>query len=126
MKDDSVKVLVVEDEVLVGIMLCKKLRSMGYSVAEVATTGEAAIARAGEESPHVILMDVTLAGDLNGLEAARTIKRNYNIPIIIFSGYDQKLLSNQTKEIKPVAVISKMGSMSELTRAIEKAVAQRD
>lgn len=122
MTRNGTQVMVVEDEVLVGIMLCRKLRSCGYEVGEVVTTGEEAIKRAGKESPEVILMDVTLAGEINGLEAARQIKEAYDIPIIIFSGYDQKLLSEQTDAIQPVAVISKMGNMSEITAAIEKAV----
>ncbi len=122
MTRNGTQVMVVEDEVLVGIMLCRKLRSHGYEVGEVVTTGEEAIKRAGKESPEVILMDVTLAGEINGLEAAKQIKEAYDIPIIIFSGYDQKLLSEQTDAIQPVAVISKMGNMSEITAAIEKAV----
>ncbi len=122
MTKNGVQVMVVEDEVLVGIMLCRKLRSYGYEVGEVVTTGEEAIERAGKELPEVILMDVTLAGEINGLEAAKQIKEAYDIPIIIFSGYDQKLLSEQTDAIQPVAVISKMGNMSEITAAIEKAV----
>ena len=122
MTRNGVQVMVVEDEVLVGIMLCRKLRSYGYEVGEVVTTGEEAIKRAAQEQPEVILMDVTLAGEINGLEAARQIKEAYDIPIIIFSGYDQKLLSEQTDAIQPVADISKMGNMSEITAAIEKAV----
>lgn len=122
MTQDAIRVMVVEDEVLVGIMLCRKLRSYGYNVGEVVTTGEEAIIRAGKELPEVILMDVTLAGEINGLEAARIIKENNNIPIIIFSGYDQKLLTEQADAIKPVAIISKMGNISEIATAIEKAI----
>ncbi len=122
MTQDAIKVMIVEDEVLVGIMLCRKLRSYGYNVGEVITTGEEAIQRAAEEKPEVILMDVTLAGEINGLEAAKQIKKANDIPIIIFSGYDQKLLSEQADAIEPVAVISKMGNISEIATAIEKAV----
>ena len=68
--------MVVEDEVLIGLMLAKKLRSFGYVVGEVATTGEEAVERTGQEHPQVILMDVTLAGEINGIEAARQIKKS--------------------------------------------------
>ena len=122
MKRKPLQIMVVEDEVLVGIMLSRKLSDHGYEVGEVVTTGEEAVKRAEKELPDVILMDVTLAGEINGLEAAKQIRETLNIPIIIFSGYDQKLLSEQTDAIQPVAIISKMGSMSEIAAAIEKAV----
>jgi CheY-like chemotaxis protein len=124
MNQKGIKVMVVEDEVLIGLMLAKKLRSFGYVVEEVATTGEEAVERAGREHPEVILMDVTLAGDMNGIEAAKQIKAEYGIPIIIFSGYDEKILHQQTQEIEPVAVLSKLGPVSDITAAIEKAVSR--
>jgi len=124
MSQNGIKVMVVEDEVLIGLMLAKKLRSFGYVVGEVATTGEEAVERTGQEHPQVILMDVTLAGEMNGIEAARQIKMEYGTPIIIFSGYDEKLLHQQTQEIEPVAVLSKLGPVSDITTAIEKAVSR--
>jgi len=122
MKESPVTVLIVEDEILIGIMLARKLRSMGYTVSEIATTGEDAIQRAAEEQPQVILMDITLAGNINGLEAASLIKRKYNIPIIIFTGYDNKQIQDQAKEFNPVAVLSKLGPVTEITKAIDRAV----
>jgi two-component system, response regulator PdtaR len=121
----STKVMVVEDEILVGIMLVRKLRSFGYSVGDAITTGEEAIERAGIDRPEVILMDITLSGKINGLQAAREIRQHYHIPIIIFSGYDQKHLAKETLDIEPVAIVSKMGSIAELQEAIEKAVQGR-
>lgn len=122
MNNNKTQIMIVEDEVLVGIMLARKLRTFGYQVADVATTGEEAIERAGSELPQVILMDVTLAGEMDGLQAASCIKRKYGIPIIIFSGYDHALIDEETEQIQPVAILSKMGSVSEITDAIEKAV----
>ncbi len=122
MSQDGIKVMVVEDEILIGLMLAKNLRSSGYIVGEVATTGEEAIERAGLEQPEVIMMDVTLAGDINGIEAARQIKAEHGIPIIIFSGYSDKSFYEQVQQVDPVAVLSKMGPFSDITAAIEKAV----
>lgn len=122
MKHNQIKIMVVEDEVLVGIMLVRKLRSFGYEVGEPITSGEEAIERAGCDSPEVILMDVTLAGAMNGLQAARIIRQQYHIPSIIFSGYDHAGLNGQTEEVEPVTVVSKLGTMEELRVAIEKIV----
>lgn len=122
MSNKKIKVMVVEDEVLIGLMLVKKLRAYGYDVADVVTTGEYSIEFAGKIQPSVVLMDVTLAGQMNGIEAARQIKNKYGIPIIIFTGYNDKLLHDQARQIEPVAILEKMDPISEIIAAIEKAV----
>jgi CheY-like chemotaxis protein len=119
---NKIKVLIVEDEILIGLMLAKKLRSYGYDIGKVETTGERAVERTGLEKPDVILMDITLAGEMNGFEAARRIKKGYGTPIIIFSGYDERSLQEQVRTIEPIAVLSKMDDISEIREAIEKAV----
>lgn len=123
MNDSKSKVLIVEDEVLVGIMLSRKLQSYGYEVGEVIINGEEAVRVAGEERPDVILMDIALSGSFNGLEAAKQIRRQYGIPIIIFTGYDTEKLSQQTKDINPVAIVSKLDDIEDILRALEKAIA---
>ncbi len=122
MSTRSAKIMVVEDEVLIGLMLARKLRTFGYEVNEPVTSGEEAIKRVAEERPQVILMDITLAGKMNGIEAGRIIKEKYSIPIIIFSGYDDSFFSRQVRELGPVAVLKKMGPVSAITTAIEKAL----
>lgn len=122
MNNKKIKVLVVEDEVLIGLMLVKKLRAYGYEVGDVVTTGEDSIEFAGKIRPSVVLMDVTLAGQMNGIEAARQIKNKYGIPIIIFTGYNDRLLYDQARQIDPVAILAKMDPISDIIAAIEKAV----
>ena len=67
-------------------------------------------------------MDITLAGKMNGIETGLIIKEKYSIPIIIFSGYDDSFFSRQVRELGPVAVLKKMGPVSAITAAIEKAL----
>ena len=121
---NRIRILIVEDEILIGLMLAKKLRSYGYDIGDVETKGERAVERTGIEKPDVILMDVTLAGQMNGIEAARMIKNDYGTPIIIFSGYDHRSLEDQICSLEPVAVLSKMDPMYEIREAIEKAVSR--
>lgn len=116
------KIMIVEDEVLIGLMLARKLRTFGYDVTEPVTSGEEAVNRIEQELPQVILMDITLAGKMNGIEAGRIIKERYAIPIIIFSGYDDSFFPRQVMELGPVAVLKKMGPVSAITAAIEKAL----
>jgi len=124
MSENAIKIMIVEDEILIGLMLAKNLRSSGYIVGEVTTTGEEAIERVGMELPDVILMDVTLAGEMNGIEAAKKIKTEFGVPVIIFSGYNDKSFHEQAMQAEPVAVLEKLGPFSDITAAIEKAVEQ--
>ncbi|MBE0582125.1 MAG: response regulator [Desulfofustis sp.] len=120
-----VKVMVVEDEVLIGLMIVRKLQAQGYQVDQVITTGEEAVHRAGQQDYDVILMDVTLAGELNGIDAARQIKERYGIPIIVYSGYDDKQFYEQVGQLKPVEVVKKLGPISDITAAIDRAVGRQ-
>ncbi|MBM9604951.1 response regulator [Desulfopila inferna] len=119
----NIRILVVEDEILVGIMLSRKLESCGYEVGDVIINGEEAVRVTDRERPDVILMDIALSGSLNGLEAARQIRDKYNIPIILFTGYDTEKLSQQVLDIEPAAIISKLDNIEVVLKAIEKAVA---
>lgn len=121
MSEQPIKVMVVEDEVLIGMMIARKLQALGYQVGTVVTTGEEAVARARQELPDVVLMDVTLAGEMSGLEAARQIKAGQAIPIIIYSGYDDTLFYQQVRDLEPVAVLKKLGPMDDITAAIDQA-----
>ncbi len=103
-------------------MLVRKLRAYGYEVDDVVTTGEESVERAGRTRPSVVLMDVTLAGQMNGIEAARKIKDKYSIPIIIFTGYNDRLIHDQARQIDPVAILAKMDPISDIIAAIETAV----
>lgn len=122
MSENAINIMIVEDEVLIGLMLTKNLRSSGYTVCEVVTTGEEAIARVGTNRPDVILMDVTLAGEMNGIEATKKIKAEHDVPVIIFSGYNDISFLEQALEAGPVAVLEKLGPFSDIIAAIEKAV----
>jgi two-component sensor histidine kinase len=116
------RILIVEDEILVGIMLSRKLQSYGYEVGDVIINGEEAVQIARTEQPDVVLMDIALSGNVNGLEAARKIRQDFDIPIIIFTGYDTEKLSQQTTDIDPVAIVSKLDDFEEILKAVEKAI----
>lgn len=126
MKEDTIKIMVVEDEVLIGLMLSKKLRQHGFEVGEIVTTGEEAIIRAEQERPAVILMDVTLAGELSGLDAANKIRDLYDIPSIIFTGYDDQSLDEKARQVGPVGVVPKMGPIEDIVDAVRAAADSRE
>ncbi len=114
------KVLIVEDEVLIGMMIRKKLIAKGYDVYEVLPTGEQAVEMATDAHTDMILMDICLAGELSGIEAARQIKQNKDIPVIFFTvnNKDRNIIE-QSQDIKPVAIIDKLGSINDLYQAMD-------
>jgi CheY-like chemotaxis protein len=122
MSDEKIEVMVVEDEVLIGLMLAKKLRASGYEVGDVVTTGEDAVQSAGKNRPSAVLMDVTLAGRMTGIEAAQQIRDKYAIPIIFFTGYNDRLIHDQARQVDPVAILAKMDPIADIIAAIRTAV----
>ncbi len=81
------KVLIVEDEGVVALSLKIMLKKIGYEVAGIAITGEEAIAMAKEHLPDVILMDIHLKGDMDGIQATKEINKITDIPVIYLTAY---------------------------------------
>jgi CheY-like chemotaxis protein len=87
-------VLVVEDESIVSKDIQHSLKKLGYNVVGAASTGEQAVQLALEHMPDIILMDIMLKGEMNGIEAADTIRKETNIPVIFLTAYaDESTLS---------------------------------
>ena len=74
------RILIVEDDAVLAVHLEEMLAQMGYQVTGLAATGNNAIQSALEQSPDVILMDIRLRGDMNGIQAAEAIHKNADIP----------------------------------------------
>jgi CheY-like chemotaxis protein len=81
----NTKILVVEDEAIVALDIGTRLIQEGYDVSGVCVTGEDAIQRAAEGKPDLVLMDIMLGGKRDGIQAARTIKSLYGIPVIFLT-----------------------------------------
>jgi signal transduction histidine kinase len=80
-------ILIVEDELLIAKNLSQKLEKLGYKIADIVSSGAEAIQRAGEMKPDLILMDIVIKGDIDGIETAAIINRELDIPIIYTTAY---------------------------------------
>lgn len=121
----KIKVLIVEDEFLVAKLLGRNLtRFFGYEICGPVATGEKAIERVEEDRPDIILMDIRLASDMNGIEAARQIKSRYNIPVIFVTGYSASEFTTQLQELDSVAFLEKPLEPPEVDAAIRLALTQ--
>lgn len=90
---ESTKILVVEDELLIARTLSKKLEKMGYQLTDIVSSGDGALESIKNNPPDLILMDIVIKGDKDGIETAREIYQNYHLPIIYLTAYaDDKTL----------------------------------
>lgn len=114
-------ILIVEDEILVGMMLKKTIEHQGYRVIDIVTTGEAAIAKVAEQVPDLLFMDVTLSGEIDGITTAEKIKAIKDIPVIFFTGnHLEGDMLRRLKSVCPVAILDKMGSMQVVIETVKR------
>ena len=118
----DVKILVVEDESIIALNIKKKLKSFGYTVPAMATTGEEAIKMAEITFPDLILMDVRLKGDMDGIQTAEEIRKQFDIPIIFLTAYSDDKVLERAKKTEPYGYIVKPFKANDLKSNIEIAL----
>lgn len=116
------KILVVEDERIVAKDIQNSLISLGYEVPAITSTGEEAILIAEDLKPDLILMDIVLKGEIDGIEAANIIRTKLKIPIIYLTAYEDSKTLNRAKETDPLGYILKPFQERELNTTLEMAL----
>ncbi|MGD9947456.1 MAG: response regulator [Desulfobulbus sp.] len=112
------KILIVEDEKLIGLMLAENVKALGCEVTQVVTNGQAALRAVQANPPDAILMDISLDGVMSGIETARRIKSIQDIPILFFTGYQDPHLLAQADAVKPVGIVDKLDTTENIQQAI--------
>jgi DNA-binding LytR/AlgR family response regulator len=113
------KVLIVEDEVLVAEDLAADLADMGFDAIDIAISGEECFASFEKNKPDVILMDIRIKGELSGIEVAKKLKEKASTPIIYLSSNTDSATMKQAIESHPQSFISKPYNRKDLKAAIE-------
>jgi|WetSurMetagenome_2_1015567.scaffolds.fasta_scaffold159233_1 two-component system, response regulator PdtaR len=116
------KILIVEDEFIEAADLKKRLEKLGYKIVGIAATGEDAIQKTKDNDPDIVLMDIMLKGDMNGIEAAHTIGKLYDIPVIYLTAYFDNTTLEQAKKTAPYGYVLKPFEDMGLRSSIEMAV----
>jgi signal transduction histidine kinase len=111
--------MIVEDEFVILQQLEVLLVELGYEVCAKALSGEKAVQEAEEKIPDLILMDINLIGEIDGVEAARQIQTRYDIPIIYVTAFDNPELLARAKVTEPYGYILKPFEPRELNIAID-------
>jgi len=120
------RLLIVDDQVTISINLEVLLRSMGHDVVGVASSGKKAVEMARSLNPDLILMDVVMPGELDGIEAADKIRSDLDIPIIFISGYSEEGLVDRAKHVEPFGYLLKPFQEDQLKVAIDIAMYKKD
>ncbi|MBI5680503.1 MAG: PAS domain S-box protein [Methanobacterium sp.] len=118
----SIKILVVEDESIVAMDIKNRLESMNYIVPGIISSGEEAVKKAAEAKPDLILMDIVLKGEMDGIDAAQIIKNTLDIPVVYLTAYSDENTLERAKITGPFGYIIKPFEDRELHSAIEVAL----
>ncbi len=117
-----IRILIVEDEAIVALDISQKLEQLGYSVTGTASNFEEAVSQAETTSPDLVLMDIHLRGEKDGIEAAKTILDRMDIPVVYLTAYSDNETLRKAARSGAYAYIKKPYSDAEINWNIELAV----
>jgi CheY-like chemotaxis protein len=116
------RILVVEDEHIVAMGIKRMLKELGYTVTGIASSGEDAISKAESTFPDVVLMDIMLKGEMDGVEASEKIRSRFNIPVVYLTAYSDDNILDRAKRTEPFGYIIKPFDEKDLYSSIEVAL----
>lgn len=116
------RILIVEDENIVGRDIQKRLQRMGYEALEVLSTGKQAIEFVEREQPDLILMDIQIQGDIDGVETAGRIRERLDVPIVYLTAFSDEATLQRAKATEAFAYVLKPFKDRELHKSIEFAL----
>ncbi len=116
------RILVVEDDRIIARSLRLILEQLGYEVTALASTGQAAIREAEETKPDLILMDIVLDGEMDGIEAARVIRSHRSVPVIYLTAHADHATRERADATQPFGYLLKPIMKDDLRRIVEQAV----
>ncbi len=120
------KVLIVEDEKIIAKDIEATIRRLGHDPVGVVSTAEDAVKKAGELKPGLILMDITLKGETDGIEAAKVINDMFGIPIVYLTAHQDEDTIERSKSTNPYGFITKPLDDRDINSAINAAIYRYD
>tara|TARA_R110002072_G_scaffold43558_2_gene122174 strand:- start:73 stop:816 length:744 start_codon:yes stop_codon:yes gene_type:complete len=117
--EQPVKILIVEDEMIIAANISLQLSALGYEVTGIIPRGEEALEHVKQNKPDIVLMDIQLKGELDGIETVRLMQQVQDIPVIYLTANADDAHFAKAKDTHPYAFISKPFKKLDLQRAIE-------
>lgn len=122
--DNSIKILVVEDEMIIGAKISMQLSELGYEVTGILPRGEEVLNHLKENKPDIVLLDIQLKGKMDGIETAALVEQHFQIPVIFLTANTDDATFNRAKTTRPAAFISKPFKQLDVQRAIELTISR--
>lgn len=122
MKPQDVKILIVEDESLVSLDMQAILQAMGIAVTGIARTVDEALALIAADPPHLVLLDISLDGEFEGVELARVIDQRWGLPVVFISGHLGHQAVKGVDELNTLGYIAKPFYPVNLQETVEAAI----
>ena len=119
MIDQSIKILVVEDEMIIGAKVSMFLTELGYEVTGILPRAEEALLQLEENKPDIALLDINLKGEMDGIALAKILHTQHQIPVVFLTANSDDATFNRAKEAKPFAFLVKPFKKLDLQRALE-------
>lgn len=116
---DKARIVVVEDERIVALHLQQQLRKLGYEVAGTAASGEKALRQITQLRPDLVLMDINIEGDIDGVDTAARIPTNLNIPVVYLTAHAEPSTLKRAQATRPYAYLLKPFSDRELEATLQ-------
>ena len=126
MQKEAAKILIVEAEPTMAFILKKLITDMGYSVCASVVSGEESIIEAEKHLPDLVLMDINLEGEMDGIEAAEIILTKFGIPVIYATADGEEETVNSAKSTYPLGYILKPYNNKTLTSTLVIALSIRE
>jgi len=120
--DEKAKILIVEDEQIIALEIRRKLESMGYDVSAIVSSGEEAVRMAEELHPDLVLMDIILQGEMDGVEAAGQIHTRFDIPVVYVTANISDARLEDIARSEPFGCLFKPFENMELQAAVRVAL----
>ena len=119
---DKVQILIVEDEAIVSMDLRYKLESMDYGVSAEIGSGEEAVEAAFQLRPDIVLMDISLSGDMDGIDAAAQIRDQFDVPVVYLTACVGGDTLERAETTKPSGYLLKPFNDASLRAVVEMAI----
>lgn len=124
--ETNVKILIVEDEMLIGAKISLFLSELGYEVTAILPRAEEALAHIQENMPDIALLDIRLKGEMDGIALADILSTQHRLPVIFLTANSDDATFNKAKATRPYAFLAKPFKKPDLQRAIELTISRME
>ena len=116
---DSKKVLIVEDDMIISLVVENMIKELGHTVVGKAVSGEEAIDIANKEKPDILLMDIRLKGEMDGIDTVAKIKETIDSQVIYLTGNSDRLNFERAKDTDFADLIVKPCTIGDLDKSLK-------